>query len=108
MGGLQPRWITSSSILHLLLSLIQQLLTIEISYRDFLITSLAPDVQRVDNPVQRKNIFLLDKAIGFQLSFFLKNWDRMALKGQVHGLAHAHLSKCCFLSGHAESSMHAI
>ena len=70
MRGLEPRWITSSSILHFLLSLIQQLLIIEISYRDFLITSLAPVVQRVDNPVQGKNLFLLDKAIGFLLSFF--------------------------------------
>ena len=48
---------------------------------DFLITSLAPVVQRVDKPIQRKNLFLLDKAIGFQLSLFLKTWGRMALSG---------------------------
>ena len=80
MRGLEPRWITSSSILHLLLGLIQLLLIVEISYCDFLITSLAPVVQRVDNPIQRKNLFLLDKAIGFQLSFFLKKLGQDGIK----------------------------
>ena len=54
---------------------------------------------RTDNPIQRKNLFLLDKAIGFPLSFFLKTWGRMALKGEVHGSAYAHLSKRCFSFG---------
>ena len=30
------------------------------------------------------------------------------VKGQVHGSAHAHLSKCRFSAGHAVSSMQAI
>ena len=43
-----------------------------------------------------------------KFSCLLQSFLLQPVKGQVHGLAHAHLSKCCFSAGHAVSSMQAI